>query len=146
MSTIQTTKSTLETVRSLDAEISGGDLRKIADYLADDFQFLGVGPQPMGKAEAIGVWTTLRAALPDFNHNLANVREAGSIVYGTVEVTGTHTGTLQIPSGPTLPPTGRKVRNPVERIAITVRNGRVTSWEVEQVPGGGLAGLLGQLG
>ena len=41
---------------------------------------------------------------------------------------------------------GRKLKNPVERIAITVRNGKVTEWTVEQVPGGGLAGVLGQLG
>lgn len=145
MSTMGTTMSILETVRALDSEISGGDVRKIGDYLADDFQFVGVGPQPMGKAETIGVWTTLRAALPDFNHNLSNIREAGSIVYATVEVTGTHTGTLWVPDGPTISPTGRKARNPLERVAITVRNGKVTSWEVEHVPGGGLAGLLAQL-
>ena len=138
--------SAIDIVTKLDKEISGGDLKKAAEYLAEDFKFVGVGPQPFGKAEALGVWTTIRAALPDFNHNLHDLREAANIVYGVVEVTGTHTGTLAIPNGPTLPATGRSWQNPRERIAITVRNGKATEWAVEQVPGGGLSGLLGQLG
>ena len=84
--------------------------------------------------------------MPDFNHNMRNLREASNIVYGTVEVTGTHTGTLAIPHGPTLAATGRRFQNPLERIAISVRNGKVSQWAVEAVPGGGLAGVTGQLG
>jgi hypothetical protein len=135
----------LELAVNLDKEISGGDLAKAAHYLADDFQFVGVGPEPLNKDQALGVWATIRAALPDFNHNLRNTREAGNIVYATVEVTGTHTGTLSIPHGPTLSPTRRRWQNPLERIAITIKDGKVKQWAVEQVPGGGLAGLLGQL-
>jgi hypothetical protein len=43
--------------------------------------------------------------------------------------------------------TTRKMSRPLklERIAITVRAVKVTEWAVESVPGGGLAGLLGQL-
>ena len=136
----------LDVVKKLEKEISGGDLKKAAEYLAEDFRFVGVGPQALGREEALGVWTTLRAALPDFDHNLRDLREAANIVYGVVEVTGNHTGTLAIPHGPTLPATGRKLQNPRERVAITVRNGKVTEWSVEQVPGGGLSGILGQLG
>ncbi len=135
----------LELVKKLDQEICGGDLGRAAEYMADGFRFVGVGPAPLGKGETLGVWSALRAALPDFNHNLRDLREAGSIVYGAVEVTGTHQGSLVVPHGPTLPATGRKLRNPVERVAITVRDGKVTEWAVEQVPGGGVAGVLGQL-
>ena len=135
----------INVLMSLEKEISGGDLAKAAQYLAEDFKFVGVGPEAFGKDQSLGVWATLRAALPDFNHNLRNLREAGSMVYATVEVTGTHTGTLAIPHGPTLPATGRRVQNPLERIAITTRNGKVTQWAVETVPGGGLSGLIGQL-
>ena len=135
-----------ETVMKADKEISGGELSKVGGYLAEDFRFVGVGPQPLNKDQTLGVWATLRAGMPDFNHNLGNLREAGNIVYATVEVTGTHTATLSIPHGPTLPATGRKWHNPLERIAITVRDGKITEWAVEPVPGGGMAGLLGQLG
>ena len=131
---------------NLDKEISGGDLSKAGQYMSDDFKFTGVGPEPFGKDQTLGVWATLRAAMPDFTHNLKVVRESGNIVYGTVEVTGTHSGTLSIPHGPTLPATGRTLHNPLERVAITVRDGKVTEWAVEQVPGGGLGGILGQLG
>lgn len=140
-----TTMSSAETLKALDALISGGDLRRAGDFLTDDFQFVGVRPQPLGKAEALGVWTTLRAALPDFNHNLRDVRASGNIVYGVVEVTGTQTGTLNVPNGPTIPATGRQVRNPAERVAVTVRGGAVCRWEIEHVPGGGLEGLLAQI-
>lgn len=136
----------LSVLMSLDKEISGGDLSKAGQYIADDFKFVGVGPEAFNKDQTLGVWATLRAALPDFNHNLRNLRESGNIVYGVVEVTGTHTGTLAIPHGPTLKATGRKLQNPQERVAITVRNGKVTEWAVESVPGGGLAGVIGQLG
>ena len=135
----------LDIVAKLDKEISGGELAKAASYLAEDFRFVGVAPQPLNKSEALGIWATIRVGVPDFNHNMRNVREAFNVVYATVEAGGTHTGTLSIPNGPTVPATQRKWQNPTERIAITVRDGKVKEWAVEAVPGGGLAGLLGQL-
>jgi hypothetical protein len=141
--TKETIMNALDIVTKLDKEICGGELAKAAGYLADDFRFVGVAPQPLSKAEALGVWATIRAALPDFTHNMRVVREASSIVCATVEAGGTHTGTLSI--RPTVPATERKWKNPVERIAITVRDGKVKEWAVEAVPGGGMAGLLGQL-
>jgi hypothetical protein len=135
----------INVLMNLEKEISGGDLAKAAQYLAEDFKFVGVGPETLNKDQALGVWATIRAALPDFNHNLRNLREANNMVYATVEVTGTHTGSLSVPHGPTLPATGRRLQNPLERIAITVKNGKVAQWVVEGVPGGGLAGIIGQL-
>lgn len=135
----------LDTVKALDKEISGGDVTKIAGYLADDFKFVGVAPVPLDRDHAVEMWTAIRTAMPDFNQNMSNHREANAMVYATVEVSGTHSGPLQVPGSPTLPPTGRRFRNPVERIAITVRNGKVAELAVEQVPGGGISGILGQL-
>ena len=135
----------INVLMKLENEISGGNLAKAAEYMADDFKFIGAAPEALNKDQTLGVWATLRAGLPDFNHNLRNLREAGNIVYGTVEVTGTHTGTLAIPHGPTLAATGRRFQNPQERVAITVKNGKVTEWSVEVVPGGGIAGAIGQL-
>jgi hypothetical protein len=135
----------LDIVTKLDKEICGGELAKAAGYLAEDFHFVGVGPEALNKDQALGVWATIRAGLPDFSHNMRNLRAAFNVVYATVEAGGTHTGTLSIPNGPTVPATQRKWQNPIERIAITVRDGKVKEWAVESVPGGGLAGLLGQL-
>jgi hypothetical protein len=135
----------INVLMNLEKEISGGDLAKAAQYMSEDFQFVGVRPETLNKDQTLGVWATIRAALPDFTHNLRNLREAHNLVYGTVEVTGTHSGSLSIPHGPTLPATGRRLQNPTERVAITVKNGKVTQWVVESVPGGGLAGIIGQL-
>jgi len=143
--TKETIMNALDIVTKLDKEICGGELAKAAAYLAADVRFVGVSPQPLNKVEALGVWATIRAALPDFTHNMRVVREASSIVYATVEAGGTHTGTLSIPNGPTVVATQRAWKNPLERIAITVRDGQVKEWAVEAVPGGGMAGLLGQL-
>src|SRR4051812_18376122 len=73
--------SALDIVTKLDKEICGGELAKAAAYLADDFRFVGVGPQPLNKAEALGVWATIRAGLPDFSHNMRVVRESSNMVY-----------------------------------------------------------------
>lgn len=137
--------SAIDVVKALDEQISGGDLQKAGDYMAEDFRFVGVGPEPLDKKGALQVWGALRAAMPNFSHNMANLREAYNIVYATVEVSGTHTGTLAIPGGPELAPTNREFHNPMERIAITVRDGRASEWVVEQVPGGGVPGIVGQL-
>ena len=74
--TKETIMNALDIVTKLDKEICGGELAKAAAYLADDFRFVGVAPQPLNKAEALGVWATIRAALPDFSHNMRVVREA----------------------------------------------------------------------
>src|SRR5262245_55751120 len=71
-----TSMGAADVVAGLDREICGGDLRKAAEYLADDFQFVGAAPEPLGRDEALGLWQTLRAAMPDFNHNMKNQREA----------------------------------------------------------------------
>ena len=75
----------LEIVTKLDKEICGGELAKAATYLADDFRFVGVSPQPLNKDEALGLWATIRVAMPDFSHNMRGQREAVNIVYATVE-------------------------------------------------------------
>jgi SnoaL-like domain len=143
--TKENTMNALDIVTKLDQEICGGELAKAASYLTEDFRFVGVGPEALNKDQALGVWATIRAGLPDFSHRMRNLRAAFNVVYGTVEAGGTHTGTLSIPNGPTVPATQRRWQNPLERIAITVRDGKVKEWAVESVPGGGLAGLLGQL-
>jgi hypothetical protein len=142
---MEKTMNAINVVMNLEKEISGGDLAKAAQYLSEDFQFVGAAPETLNKDQALGIWATIRAALPDFNHNLRNLREAHNMVYATVEVTGTHSGSLAVPHGPTLPATGRRLQNPLERIAITVKSGKVTRWVVENVPGGGVAGIIGQL-
>ena len=92
--------NTIDLVTKLDKEICGGDLGRAAELLSDDFQFVGVAPKPLTKGEALGLWSAIRAGLPDFNHNLRDARVAGNIVYAVVEVTGTHQGALVVPHGP----------------------------------------------
>jgi hypothetical protein len=69
-------------------------------------------------------------------------------VAGTSQITGTHTTTLPpiLPGMPAIPPTGHKVMLPVEPIKATIRGDKIAHFEVAATPGGGVPGLLAQIG
>jgi predicted ester cyclase len=126
--------------------ISGGDLQKAGEYMADDFVFAGATPQPLGKDAVLGFWAGVRQAFPDFDHNVEDLVERDGKLYGTVAVSGTHLGDLNVPGLPTIPPTGKKVQLPRERIELSYRGDLFTEWLVEEVPNGGIKGILSQIG
>ena len=59
-----------ETAQAFADAFNAGDLEKVADYLAEDFQFSGPTPQPLGAAEWLGMTQALQAAFPDIQYNL----------------------------------------------------------------------------
>jgi len=138
--------SIVDTFRALDAEICGGDLERAAAYLADDFMFVGATPQPLDKQAAIGLWRTMRQAFPDFNHNTTDVVARNGKLYAAVAVSGTHRGELRVPGLPPIPASGKPVQLPREPIQLSYRGNQFTEWVVEQVPDGGLRGVLNQIG
>jgi hypothetical protein len=62
--------------------------------------------------------------------------------------TGTHTGGLDLTfmGIPVQPPTGRRVALPEEPVEAYFRDGRMVREVVMKVPGGGLEGVLQQIG
>ena len=64
------------------------------------------------------------------------------------QITGTQTGELNLPlpGVPKIPASGKHVSLPKEKNTVTVKNGKISRFEAEVVPGGGVMGILAQLG
>ena len=110
--------------------------------------FAGPMPKPVGKREFIGLQTALVAAIPDWKFNAGEYKEQGDKVMVKAHISGTHTRPLSLtPMGiQSLAPTGKKVQLPYENLTVTVKNGKATRIDAEHVEGGGVPGVLAQLG
>lgn len=137
-------------------EITKQVLRAIEDQdwesaqalLANDFTFSGAVPQPISGPEWLGVHRALANAMPDIRFNYVATGGEDGTAQGTVTLTGTNTGelALPIPGLPRVPATGRKIANPKERVWVKARGNKLINYEVEQLPDGGVLGILKQMG
>ncbi|MGD0750576.1 MAG: nuclear transport factor 2 family protein [Anaerolineales bacterium] len=125
-----------------------GQSGKLAEILTDDMVFAGPVPEPVGKHEFLGLQTALVKAMPDWKFNATDFKQNGEQVTATFQITGTHTGELSLPMPgfPKVPASGKHVSLPKEAITITLKNGKISRLEAAKVPGGGVAGVLAQLG
>lgn len=138
----------VETVRALLESIEAGQSERARGYLADDYVFAGAVPEPIGPDAWLGFHRALSAAMPDFSFNMRDFHEENGKVTGHVQVTGTQTRELALPLPGFVPlaPTGKRVSLPAEHLTVTVRGGKLVRLEVEPVAGGGVPGVLAQLG
>ena len=135
-------------VRETLAAMEAGNTAKGGDNMTDDFKFSGPMPQPIGKADFLALQGALIKALPDWKFNAKSFKVEGNKVTFTVKITGTHTATLNpiMPGMSPVPATGKKVALPEEPATMTIRGDKLASFEAAQVPGGGVPGLLAQIG
>lgn len=128
--------------------IEAKDTASAAELLTDDFTFSGPVPEPISGAEWLGMHDKLNAAFPDWKFNISDVHEHGDVVHITAQITGTHTGDLDLsPMGmPTVPATGNAVQLPQEELDVAVVGDKIASISGEPVHGGGVMGILEQLG
>lgn len=140
--------SPVETVTTLLEALESGRLDMAACYLSDDFTFNGPTPRPLDKGLFLEYAESLRRAFPDLAFNAREFREQGSTVWLTLQLTGTHMGELllPVPGMPSAPPTGKRLSLPEEPARSTVQDGQVLSITVQPVQGGGVLGILRQLG
>jgi predicted ester cyclase len=140
--------SAMDVVKAGLAATEAGDFNKLGSMVADDFVFAGPVPQPVGKREFMGLQMALLKAMPDWKFNARDMKENGDQVSMMLQVTGTQTGELQLPMPgmPTIPPTGKRVELPYEPSTFTVKNGKLARLDVESSAGGGVMGILSQLG
>jgi hypothetical protein len=116
--------------------------------LSDDFTFSGAVPRPISAHEWLGVHRALANAMPDFRFNYVATGAEDGVAEGTVSLTGTNTGELVVPMPgiPRVAATGKHIALPKERVKVTARGDKLSNYEVEQVPNGGLPGILKQMG
>jgi predicted ester cyclase len=140
--------SNTDLVKSVLAAFEAGDAKKAESLLSDDMVFAGPVPKPVSKHEFIGLQSALVAAIPDWKFNAGEYKEQGDKVVVKVRISGTHSKPLTLPPMgiQSLPSTGKHVQLPYENLTATVKNGKVTRIDGEHVEGGGVPGLLAQLG
>lgn len=138
----------VETVRAVLAAIEASEWERARSYLADDFTFGGAVPQLIGPDAWLGVHRALGAAMPDFAFNARDFHDENGKVDLQVQITGTQTRelALPVPGIAPIPPTGRRISQPTENCSVTLRENKLVSYVVSEVPGGGLPGILAQLG
>ena len=119
--------------------------------LSDDLVVRGPAPVPLGKREYTAVHTAWSRACSDWRFNCSSIEElADGRVKATIAITATLDGDLfglPVPGLPArVPPTGRKAKLPIEQPVITIAGGKIAAFEFVTPPGGGIPGLLAQMG
>jgi predicted ester cyclase len=127
---------------------NAGDLDTLADLLADDFQFSGPVPEPMGRDQFLGLMDVMWNAFPDLQFNTRLVDINRNVVRFTNQLAGTHTGDLDLSSMGlgVIPATGRSFSMAREDGETVIQDGYVVSTHVYPTEGAGMMAILGQLG
>jgi hypothetical protein len=131
------------------ANRQAADGEGLSALCTDDFHFSGPVPLPLGLSETIEWISVLKHAAPDIDYHHAYVQfENGHIVHLVTQVTGTHTGDLDLTdfSMGIIPPTGKSFSMPLENAQVTIRDEKVTRYHVDPRPDAGILGLLAALG
>ena len=131
--------------------VQRGDFKKAQSFLSTNYQFSGPIPTPIDGETWMAINRNLKKAFPnlDYHFHLDGVDGLdGSVIRMSSELKGTHRGTLDLsPLGlGTTPATDKSIATPREHGRVTIKGDKVVSWVVDRIEGGGLMGMLGQLG
>ena len=140
--------SSTEVVKTFITALQWGDMEEAVGYMADDFVITGWTPQPLSRGEFLAMQSTLKDAMPDYSFNLRDVQERNDRVEAFIQVTGTQMRDLALPmfGVPNIRYTGIDVSLPQVCTTFLLEGDKIKEMDVESVPGGGLAGLLQQIG
>ena len=140
--------SNLEVAKRFADLLETGDLKGLQPLLADDFKAKGA-TRELNKQQALGYLQIFFTAFPDHRFRFADFEGNGDLIQCTGQETGTHQGILDLkPLGMpvSLPPTGKSFQLPKSTYAFRVAGEKISDYIEEAVTGGGLAGILEQLG
>ncbi|MGE5621335.1 MAG: ester cyclase [archaeon] len=124
------------------------NFNKAEELLSNSFKVTGVGPDTLDASSFMSIHRALGNGMPDFRFNYEFTKEKGGIVNVKMHITGTHTKSMPAPYAGlrTIPPTNKTVNMPEEPVEFTVRDNKIQKMQVTNVEGGGLPGLLKQIG
>jgi hypothetical protein len=128
--------------------IEKNDFAKAESYATKDLKVTGVGPEPLSLQQFLGVHKAFNKGMPDFRFNYKIGSVSQNIVETKVKLSGTHTKEMPapIPGLHNIPATNKSLRMPEEKVRFTFKDNKISGIVLEKVPGGGLPGLLKQLG
>lgn len=140
--------SARQTVETFITALQSGDLELAARTMSNDFVISGLTTSPLKREEFLYVQSELVAAMSDFSYSLDNLHANGDHVWSTIAITGTHTNDLSLPRYglPLVRATGIAVFLPLSNVEYRVVADKVTEMHIEALPGGGLNGLIQQIG
>ena len=142
--------SAIDTVNTYMTALQSGDIELAADTMSDDFVMSGFAPKELNKNQFLSTYSNLLASMPDLSFNMADeLSEADGVVQVEIEITGTHLNQLSLPVLGIQPiePTGLAVTLAQTKTTYHVNSeNKVTRMEMQPVVGGGLEGLLQQVG
>ncbi len=138
----------IEIVLTFMTALQSGDLELAARVSTPDFIVSGLLTRPLGQNEFLALQNELLAAMPDFSYNLTDVERSGTDVRAFIRISGTQINDLALPMVglPSMAATGLAVSLPQTQVVYRVEEGLIQAMEIEQVVGGGLSGLLQQIG
>lgn len=127
---------------------------KASTYLSDNFQFSGSTPLPLDKDKFISYSSALATGMPNLSYHFHDVQEVveslgeGNRVRATIQISGTQTDSFVIvPLGlPPIPQTNKSVSLAEEHWDYAVKGDTIAFIRAEHVAGGGIGGILQQLG
>ena len=123
-----------------------GDTETLDRMVSEDFHFLGVAPQPLSKQGFLGFVQALHTAFPDFTFHETTASASGDTATIKHTITGTHTGTFQVPGLPPIPATGKQIALPEGATTFTFKEGKAIQCLDEPASDSGLPSILRQLG
>jgi predicted ester cyclase len=119
-------------------------------YLTDDFQWSdSVGGQPMDKAGFLGMGPMMKAAMPDANFVIEDVKEEGDDVLVTSYLSGTFTNDLDLSAMGlgVIHATGAKLKFPTLTDRMSFSGDKISKiHQLDTGPDAGMAGLMKTLG
>ncbi len=145
---MSSTDTNTDIVRNFMNTLETNDLDNTSSYLADNFIFSGWTPDPLNKADFLGLISGLKEGIPGLIFNLHNVQEHDAEISGTIKVTGYQTDSFILPmlGTPPIPQTANSISMPAEDVAYRLDHGQIINFTVQHVTGGGVHGLIRQLG
>ncbi len=137
-----------EIVQALLDSVQRGDFEKAKSLLSNDYQFSGPVPEPINAETWLGINKSLKTAFPDLDYHFRVDGVEGDVTKISAELKGTHSGLLDLsPLGlGATPATDKSFAIPREYGKVTCKGDKVISWVVDRIEGGGLMGILTQLG
>jgi len=140
-----------EIVQALFDAVQRGDFQKARFLVSNDCQFRDGSVEPIKREAWMRINKNLKKAFPNLDYHFHVDRVDGldgGVVKISAELKGTHSGVLDLsPVGlGVTPATNKSFATPREHGRVTIKGDKVASWVVDRIEGGGLRGILGQLG
>lgn len=140
----------IEIVKAYFNALDSTSMSQVNLYLAEDYQLVDFTPQPMGKDAMLDLIRLFKAALPNLQHSLSNIRVENDVVKLTVQRSGTNSGNLDLREMGigVVPRTQKFIIFPNGNYEFTIKGGKIsTERDVSPVsPNRRMSGILKSLG